>query len=498
MYLSLEGKRMKGILDKLEKSVIVAAEDGYIYYGNKMILNKLNRDEIKGKYIGEFLDGIEEAQADKTKYFTYFHNDHLKKQYVEVEVLEDDWKGKKAYFYLLEDKPRNLLEQVLDQLPISIWIEDSDRRYCYANEFFLKKLNIPSGESYKIIGKLSEELFEKEMADALSQGEEKAFEAKQPIIYEKEISRNGCLQHYYFQMIPLRLGKNNAGYIVGIKYNMTMQKNQVKEREAYKQKVEAERIRNDFFANISHEFRTPINIILASLQLLENNKDKAQETIEKYTGKIKQNAFRLLKLSNNVIDLTKMDVGSEILHLENHNMISIIEEVTLSVVGYAENNGIDIIFDTEVEELVMACDIEKIERVMLNLLSNAVKFTPRGGQIKVNVALKGQKLAIMVSDTGIGIPKEKCETIFDRFIQVDTSLRRRCEGSGMGLAIVKSIVDMHQGTISASSIIGQGTLFTVELPVYVQQEKHIKSYSMRENEDKAKRCSIEFSDVYSY
>lgn len=489
---------MKGILDKLQKGVIVASEDGYIYYGNIKILDQLNKSEIKGKYIGEFLEEIRQPQDDTIKYFTYLLEGDSNKRYVEVEVLEDDWKGKKAYYYLLEDKPKELLKQVLDQLPLSVWIKDTNRRYCYANEFFLKQLNMASGESYKVIGKLSEELFDKEMSDALLHGEKIVSETKQPTIYEKEIHENECMQHYYFHMIPLGSDENSAEYIVGIKYNMTSQKNQEKERDAYKQRVETEKIRNDFFANISHEFRTPINIILASLQLLENRKSEAQETIDKYTDKIKQNAFRLLKLSNNIIDLTKMDVGSENLHLENYNMISIIEEVTLSVVEYAENNGIKLIFDTEIEELIMACDIEKIERVMLNLLSNAVKFTPREGKIKVNISINHQKVVITVSDTGIGIPKEKCDTIFSRFVQVDTSLSRRCEGSGMGLAIVKSIVDMHQGTISTSSVLGQGTRFTVELPIYVLKDRNARLYSIRENEDKTKRCRIEFSDVYSY
>ena len=269
-----------------------------------------------------------------------------------------------------------------------------------------------------------------------------------------------------------------------------------RERRAYKEALQVEVLKNEFMANLSHELRTPLNIIYTMLQLAEDEIQEVErdKQLDKYRTVFRKNTFRLIRILNNVLDVTKIDAGSYALNLVNCNIINVIEETTLSVVQYIKNKDLEIIFDTEEEEIIMACDIEKIERIMLNLLSNAVKYTPSGGSIFVNLKKESNNLIIEVKDTGIGIPKNKQEIIFDKFTQVEKLFTRRCEGSGMGLALVKSFVQMMDGKVSVESEEAIGSKFTVVLPIIRMNNNQLFTY---DNEhQRVLRCNVEFSDIY--
>lgn len=267
--------------------------------------------------------------------------------------------------------------------------------------------------------------------------------------------------------------------------------------------IEYNEIKTEFFANISHELRTPLNVILGSIQLLGmlkgvESREEIQEKIDKYTGYMKQNCYRLLRLVNNLIDVTKMDSRYFDIKLKNRNIIGIVEDITLSIAQYVENKNISLIFDTDVEERTIACDPDKIERIILNLLSNSIKFTEPGGTIMVNIADREDEIIISVKDTGIGIPENKLEYIFERFHQVNKSFIRDHEGSGIGLSIVKSIVELHGGTVSVSSKIGEGSEFIIRLPnkmIDNEQSEYSENYITKQS--KIERVNIEFSDIYS-
>ena len=272
------------------------------------------------------------------------------------------------------------------------------------------------------------------------------------------------------------------------------------ELELTNQKLkESEKLRTDFFANISHELRTPLNVIYCSQQMLGatlEKKEQCDQQMNKYLKMIKQNSYRLLRLIGNLIDITKIDASSFDVKLVNTDIIKLVEDITLSVAGFVENKGLTFTFDTTIEEKLICCDPDKIERIVLNLLSNAVKFTEKGGSIFVNIYTEDESVCISVKDTGIGIPEEMKYLIFDRFIQVDKSTSKKCEGSGIGLALVKSLVEMHQGTIQVNSEIGQGSEFIIKLPDKVLSENPIINEPAEIGEDHVKRISIEFSDIY--
>lgn len=266
--------------------------------------------------------------------------------------------------------------------------------------------------------------------------------------------------------------------------------------------IEYDKLKTEFFTNISHEFRTPLNVILGSVQLIESyrdnkNPDEIKNKLYKNVASIRQNCYRLLKIINNLIDITKIDSGFLELNQQCCNIVDVIERVTLSVAEFIESKSLSLIFDTDTEEKYMVCDINKIERVMLNLLSNATKFNRPGGSIFVKLTDMGDNILISIRDTGIGVPKDKKSEIFERFRQLNTSLTKESEGSGIGLSIVKSLIDMHGGEISIESELGQFTEFIIKLPANAETLSVQTS-----NEDAKSRkylymASVEFSDIYS-
>lgn len=269
--------------------------------------------------------------------------------------------------------------------------------------------------------------------------------------------------------------------------------------ELYKKAIEFENLRTEFFANISHELRTPLNIIISTLQLHDmyvENGDiiyKNSTTYERM-GALKQNSRRLLRLINNLIDITKIDAGYFNLQCQSINIVEFVEDITTSVANYIERKNITLVFDTEVEEKIACFDPNKMERVILNLLSNAVKFTPNGGSIYVDILNENEKVKIIVRDTGVGIPKDKQEIIFERFRQVDNLLTRNQEGSGIGLSLTKSLVEMHGGKIYIESEVNVGSSFIIEIPCGAcTVESELDKSFINSHEDKV---NLEFSDIY--
>lgn len=279
-----------------------------------------------------------------------------------------------------------------------------------------------------------------------------------------------------------------------------MKKDIERDKKILKDTLEFNGLIKEFFSNISHELRTPLNIIMSGLQVLkleEKNtlNEKSSDKRNRYFDVMKQNCYRLLRLINNLIDISKIDSGYLKLNLKNENIVAIVEDITLSVAEYIHNNGVEVIFDTDIEEKVIACDPDSIERIIMNLLSNSVKFTTVGDKITVDIVDQGEQVKIIVKDTGIGIPKEKLKVIFERFRQVDNSLSRNSEGSGIGLSLVKALVEMHGGSVDVKSTLGEGTEFNIVLPA--RKIDHIDF--IEENityQNNTEKINIEFSDIY--
>lgn len=236
----------------------------------------------------------------------------------------------------------------------------------------------------------------------------------------------------------------------------------------YEKMKDHEKVKSEFFANISHELRTPLNIFYSTVQLLDiklnNNEEEFRKSYNKYRSSLRLNCQRMLRLINNIVDITKIDVGYTKPNIVNCDIVKLVEAITMSVIIYARQKGINIIFDTDVEELIIKCDPEMIERAVLNLLSNSIKFTKPNGNIFVSIYVNKEWVQIIFEDDGVGIPIHMQDLVFERFVQADKSLNRMNEGSGIGLSIVKSIIELNEGEIYLESDGENGTEFEILLP----------------------------------
>ena len=318
------------------------------------------------------------------------------------------------------------------------------------------------------------------------QNEEKADRAAELVIANKEL---------IFQNEEKE--KRAAELIIANK-ELTFQNREKEKRAA--ELIIANKAQGEFLVNISHELKTPLNVIFSTAQLFDmycksGSLDEKKDKIITYIESIKQNSYRLSKLINNIVDLSKIEAGFFKLNLSNSNIVTVVEEIVMSVTTLTDSKGLKIIFDTDIEEKIIACDTEKIERIVLNLISNAIKFTDKGDEIFVDIKDGKEFVEISVEDNGIGIEEKYLGMIFDRFKQVDKSLSRNTEGTGVGLSLVKSIVELHGGSIHAQSEFGKGSKFTVLLPATkISHESKLYNSNVRsENEN----ILVELSDIYS-
>ena len=300
---------------------------------------------------------------------------------------------------------------------------------------------------------------------------------------------------------PLNGADYNNGVILSAR-DITRRKNAEEEKERESKKlqdtIEYDKVKTEFFSNISHELRTPINVIFSILQVTELQNNSTEDYFKKYNKPLKQNCYRLLRLINNLIDITKIDSGFLKLTISRYDIVSLIENMTQSVVPYAEAKGLSLVFDTYEEEKMVYCDPDKVERIILNLLSNAIKFTPRGGRIIVTISIDEEKnnVVISVKDNGVGIPGDMIEEVFERFRQVDKSLTRQNEGSGIGLSLVKSLVELHKGTIELKSKVGEGSEFIINLPIDANKDQCSNINIIQRGNSNIETINVEFSDIY--
>jgi len=419
--------------------------------------------------------------------------------------LVDITRSKVAEIEMLRIKER--YEQLVENSPYSIYIIQNGKFY-FSNSAGLKLLNIKDLNQLMFIH--YGYYFNIDEEELIDNGVNSIQMQEQAIIpkEDKVILPDGTVLLVEISAMPL-VFEGRAAKLLLVRDTSFLIKERFLEEENEKNKkllnetILSETLKTEFFSNLSHELRTPLNVILCTLQLLDtftsdSDVNLKERDFKKYYNIMKQNCYRQLRLVNNMIDITKLDAGFFTLDQQNCNIINVIESVTLSVSEYIEAKSIELIFDTDIEECIISCDPEKIERVILNLISNSLKFTNAGGRITVNIYDKGENILISIKDTGIGIPNDKLDIIFDRFRQVDKSLTRNQEGSGIGLSIVKSLVELHRGKISVLSEFGKGTEFIIVLPVTVLPKESNRFEVFEANsQERIQKIHIEFSDIYS-
>ena len=367
-----------------------------------------------------------------------------------------------------------------------IIFKDMNGVYLDCNDSFLKDLKLKRED---VIGKSSSNIYGlSEIEASIQKSDLEVIKEKKRKIYNEEITIDGQVREFEVIKEPFWDSYKNLVGIIVTGRDVTHRR-------------EIEKMQQEFFANISHELRTPLNLIFGSLQLIKSVEKEVLEkrnSLNKYIDIIDQNSKRLLKLVDNLIESTRMKCGYYEYNPKNYDIVSFVENISMSVADFAKQNNIDLIFDTDVEEKIMAFDLEKLERIMLNLLSNSIKYNKAQGQIEVLLNDCNDTFVIRVKDTGVGIPSDKLMYIFERFRQVENTFNKSTKGSGIGLSLVKDLIEIQGGTIEVKSELGVGSEFIIKLPVKIlSDDSNIdKVYFNNDYHDLVKRMNIEFSDIY--
>ncbi len=233
------------------------------------------------------------------------------------------------------------------------------------------------------------------------------------------------------------------------------------QRAAVEELERLNRAKSDFVSIVSHEFRTPLTGIQGFSEMMQSE-DLTLEEMREYAGDINKDAHRLNRMITEMLDLDKMESGRMEIHHEPVDLNAIVTEAADHLRPNAPDHPLSLRLDPMVGE--MSADRDKLTQVLTNLLSNAVKYSPNGGEIVVSTRVEGNAVHIVVRDHGMGIPKKALETIFERYGRVESLATRHIQGTGLGLPIVRQIVQLHGGAVWVESTVGEGSVFHVTLP----------------------------------
>lgn len=370
----------------------------------------------------------------------------------------------------------------------AVFYKDIHGRYIYCNDEFCKYVGLGPKE---VIGKTDKDLYEyMKSFNIFKNQDEEVIKYKIKRTYKTEIKvENESKRNIEITKTPMLDKKDKVCGVVGVVKNIEESKSIDKE---------IEKLRSDFFSNLSHELGTPINTIMSSLQLLSFNIDTMKNVdineLKDISDIIRKNGFRLLKLTNNLVYVTELDAGEINLNLNPGDIVLFIENICMKASEFCKIKNINLVFDTNEEEYIGMFDRSIIEKIVLNLISNAVKYNKKNKDIEVNLNCSGDSIEIKVKDHGVGIPNRYTKRIFEKLSYVDDRLVKLNEGSGLGLYITSSLVKLCGGTINVESSLGEGSEFSVKLPLEkLEEDRMLNERHILSGFD---QMSIEFSDIY--
>jgi len=234
--------------------------------------------------------------------------------------------------------------------------------------------------------------------------------------------------------------------------------------QANDQLKQLDRFKSEFFANITHELKTPLTMMLAPLELMVDGQLGTISEAQRSTlVSIQRSGIKLLRLIGDLLDLSKLEESRLRLRVDEHDLVGYLRSLVAQAEPLTQRKSLEIRFSADVDRCDVWCDIERMERVFINLLSNATKFTPPHGKVVVSLHDEGSSVRVDVNDTGIGFPADMAARIFQRFVQVDMAGTRKFGGTGIGLALAKELVELHGGSIWAEAGVGEGATFNVRL-----------------------------------
>lgn len=365
------------------------------------------------------------------------------------------------------------LANMLANLPENFYWMDKESNILGCNENQAKLFGLES--SQQLLGKNIYDIakivnWKPEVAEKIRQNDIKVMETRKTITIEEEIILDGMLRTFVSYKNPLIGANNEVIGVFGVSIDITERKKFEKALVDALQKAEAANIaKSNFIRNMSHDLRTPFGGILGFATYLENI--ESDHTKKEYLGYIKLSCEKLLNLINEIISLTSLETGEQKIQPEPTNIKQIILDVETLMLAQIKNKNLEFFYNINKnvpEEIII--DKMRIHRIILNLVSNAIKFTEKG-TVSITVSLndinsdnKTANLNIIISDTGIGIPDNKLNVIFERFTRLTDSFEGKYEGTGLGLYIVKQLLNELGGTIEVESQLNVGSKFKCQLP----------------------------------
>jgi PAS domain S-box-containing protein len=265
------------------------------------------------------------------------------------------------------------------------------------------------------------------------------------------VGQNGARHVIAWTVVALRGQSGQTSYLIGIGTDVTLTR-------------ELERLKSQFISMVSHELRTPLTSIRASMQLLIAEEMAGNEDAEQLVRVALSNADRLIRIVNDILDMSKIEAGEMMVAPKRTRLLPIVEDSVRSVEAFAKDSGVTITHSTDGIQDVVA-DPDRTIQVLVNLLSNAVKHAPSGSAVEVSAGREGDMAAVSIRDHGPGIPAHKVDFIFEPFTQLDGSDTRRIAGTGLGLTIARALAEKQGGTIRVASREGQGATFTLTMPI---------------------------------
>ena len=368
---------------------------------------------------------------------------------------------------------KQLLRTVIDAIPGMINAKDPRGRYVLMSSYQARLYGTTPEEA---VGKTAAELLGAEYGAYTSAIEAEVIATRQPTgFYEEQYcTADGVTRDWLTAKLPLLDGDGAARLIITVALDISERKAaersllQAQERlqHAMQVAVSANRAKSDFLANMSHELRTPLNAIMGFAEIMKLGLfgPLGSKRYSEYASDIFGSATHLLMLINDILDMAKIEAGKRELTLEPVDCAAEIHEAMRMLQARADNKGVAVSIDTSGGPLVAMLDRRAIRQILLNIVGNAVKFTQQGGSVEVRYETHGDHVAIIVADDGPGIPEDQLAEIGTPFHQAGNSSYTASEGSGLGLAVSRSLVELHGGALQIESTEGVGTTVTVLLP----------------------------------
>jgi two-component system, OmpR family, phosphate regulon sensor histidine kinase PhoR len=347
-----------------------------------------------------------------------------------------------------------LFEATLGGMREGVLVVDSDLRVVASNPAAHRLFNLTSGklESRRLTELTRNPAIYSAFLDALK-GEERSG--------VKVETHDPARRVFDLQVVPLGVSerKNSPGAI-GVFFDIT-------------QLEKLERVRQEFLSNVSHELRTPLTAILAFVETLEAGALNEPENSQRFLAIIRKNAMRMQNLIEDILELTAIEGGTVGVHAEATALMPMANDIITSLAAQAASREITVRSKVEPGTMVFA-DPRRLEQMLTNLVENAIKFNRDGGEVVIECE-NGDRSRIRVRDTGEGIPAQHLDRLFERFYRVDRARSRELGGTGLGLAIVKHLARAHGGEVRVKSVLGQGSVFEIDLPMEFTDKRTAQS-----------------------